>query len=54
LAEVVIDMGMIAYLQIDFNTDMLRLPESVEARYRTADSVALRTYWQRVIPTSEY
>jgi hypothetical protein len=47
--EVLIRMGMIAYLQIDFNTDMLHLPESVQAAYRTADTVALSTYWQSVI-----
>jgi hypothetical protein len=48
--EVLVRMGMIAYLQIDFNTDMLQLPEAVQAAYRTADIMALRAYWQSMIP----
>jgi hypothetical protein len=51
--EVLIRMGMTAYLQMEFNTEMLQLPESVQDAYRTADIVALRTYWRGVISSEE-
>jgi hypothetical protein len=48
--EVLLRMGMVDFLQIEFNTEMLQLPESVQAAYKTTDIETLIKYWQSVIP----
>jgi len=47
--QVLIDMGMVPYLQLELGLEMAQLPADVVAQYRAQDLAPLRRYWQASI-----